>query len=63
MSSKNSLRVKLCQKRIVIMLYLGILRDVGNVILSPTVLIYEIEKDNLILYLTRTGTHSDLFKK
>lgn len=26
-------------------------------------LIYEIEKDNLILYLTRTGTHSDLFKK
>jgi addiction module toxin, RelE/StbE family len=26
-------------------------------------LIYEIEKDELILYLTRTGTHSDLFKK
>ena len=24
-------------------------------------LIYEIEKDTLILYLTRTGTHSDLF--
>ena len=26
-------------------------------------LIYEIENQNLILYLTRTGTHSDLFKK
>ena len=26
-------------------------------------LIYEVENDNLILYLTRTGTHSDLFKK
>lgn len=24
-------------------------------------LIYEIEQDQLILYLTRTGTHSDLF--
>jgi mRNA interferase YafQ len=24
-------------------------------------LIYEIDGDNLILYLTRTGTHSDLF--
>lgn len=24
-------------------------------------LIYEIEEDELILYLTRTGTHSDLF--
>ena len=24
-------------------------------------LIYEIENDELILYLTRTGTHSDLF--
>lgn len=24
-------------------------------------LIYEVEKDELILYLTRTGTHSDLF--
>lgn len=24
-------------------------------------LIYEITNDNLILYLTRTGTHSDLF--
>ncbi len=24
-------------------------------------LIYEIYEDNLILYLTRTGTHSDLF--
>lgn len=24
-------------------------------------LIYEIEGENLILYLTRTGTHSDLF--
>ena len=35
MSSKNSLRVKLCQKRIVTMLYLEISRDVGNVILSP----------------------------
>lgn len=27
------------------------------------VLIYEISKNQLILYLTRTGTHSDLFKK
>lgn len=26
-------------------------------------LIYEIDNDNLYLYLTRTGTHSDLFKK
>ena len=26
-------------------------------------LIYEIENQNLILYRTRTGTHSDLFKK
>lgn len=26
-------------------------------------LIYEIAQENLILYLTRTGTHSDLFKK
>ena len=26
-------------------------------------LIYEVENDNLILYLTRTGSHSDLFKK
>lgn len=25
-------------------------------------LIYEISGDNLILYLTRTGTHSDLFE-
>lgn len=25
-------------------------------------LIYEIDNGNLILYLTRTGTHSDLFK-
>lgn len=25
-------------------------------------LIYEIEGENLILYLTRTGTHSDLFR-
>ena len=25
-------------------------------------LIYEIENDTLLLYLTRTGTHSDLFK-
>ena len=24
-------------------------------------LIYEVEEDELILYLTRTGTHSDLF--
>lgn len=26
-------------------------------------LIYEISDKNLILYLTRTGSHSDLFKK
>jgi len=26
-------------------------------------LIYRISEDNLILYLTRTGSHSDLFKK
>ena len=26
-------------------------------------LIYEIADENLILYLTRTGTHSDLFSK
>lgn len=26
-------------------------------------LIYEIDHGELILYLTRTGTHSDLFKK
>ncbi len=26
-------------------------------------LIYEIYEEELILYLTRTGTHSDLFKK
>jgi len=26
-------------------------------------LIYKIEKDVLTLYLTRTGTHSDLYKK
>ena len=26
-------------------------------------LIYEIAQESLILYLTRTGTHSDLFKK
>ena len=26
-------------------------------------LIYEIDGDELILYLTRTGTHSDLFNK
>ncbi len=26
-------------------------------------LIYEVVNDSLILYLTRTGTHSDLFKK
>ena len=25
-------------------------------------LIYKVSKNNLILYLTRTGTHSDLFK-
>lgn len=25
-------------------------------------LVYEIDNGNLILYLTRTGTHSDLFK-
>ena len=25
-------------------------------------LIYEVDNGNLILYLTRTGTHSDLFK-
>ena len=28
---------------------------------SDWLLIYEIEGDSLILYLTRTGTHSDLF--
>ena len=26
------------------------------------ILIYEVDNGNLILYLTRTGTHSDLFK-
>lgn len=30
-------------------------------ILPDWLLIYEIFEDNLILYLTRTGTHSDLF--
>lgn len=30
---------------------------------SDWLLIYEIAKDDLILYLTRTGTHSDLFNK
>ena len=30
-------------------------------ILPDWLLIYEIENDTLILYLTRTGTHSDLF--
>lgn len=30
---------------------------------SDWLLIYEIDNGNLILYLTRTGTHSDLFKK
>lgn len=29
---------------------------------SDWLLIYEINKSDLILYLTRTGTHSDLFK-
>ncbi|MCR5747414.1 MAG: type II toxin-antitoxin system YafQ family toxin [Lachnospiraceae bacterium] len=31
-------------------------------ILPDWLLIYEYSKDDLILYLTRTGTHSDLFK-
>ncbi|MDD7185979.1 MAG: type II toxin-antitoxin system mRNA interferase toxin, RelE/StbE family, partial [Oscillospiraceae bacterium] len=30
-------------------------------ILPDWLLIYEIADDELILYLTRTGTHSDLF--
>ena len=30
-------------------------------ITSDWLLIYEISEDELILYLTRTGTHSDLF--
>lgn len=30
-------------------------------ILPDWLLIYEIAEDDLILYLTRTGTHSDLF--
>lgn len=29
---------------------------------SDWLLIYEINKNDLILYLTRTGTHSELFK-
>ena len=29
---------------------------------SDWLLIYHIDNDELILYLTRTGTHSDLFK-
>ena len=32
-------------------------------ITSDWLLIYEIDDDTLFLYLTRTGTHSDLFKK
>ncbi len=32
-------------------------------ILPDWLLIYEIDGNALILYLTRTGTHSDLFKK
>ena len=31
-------------------------------ILSDWLLIYEYSDNNLIIYLTRTGTHSDLFK-
>lgn len=31
-------------------------------ITSDWLLIYEISEDELLLYLTRTGTHSDLFK-
>lgn len=30
---------------------------------SNWLLVYEISNEDLILYLTRTGTHSDLFKK
>ena len=32
-------------------------------VIPDWLLIYEIVNDSLILYLTRTGTHSDLFKK
>ena len=32
-------------------------------ITSDWLLVYEINKNTLILYLTRTGTHSDLFGK
>lgn len=32
-------------------------------ITSDWLLVYEINNDELILYLTRTGTHSDLFQK
>ena len=31
-------------------------------ILPDWLLIYQIQNDELILYLTRTGTHSDLFR-
>lgn len=32
-------------------------------ILPDWLLVYEIDADALVLYLMRTGTHSDLFKK
>ena len=32
-------------------------------ITADWLLIYEIENDTLFLYLTRTGTHSDLFER
>ena len=42
----------------------GSLKDFRECHIEPDwLLIYEVENDNLILYLTRTGTHSDLFKK
>lgn len=42
----------------------GNLREFRECHIKPDwLLIYQIHKDELILFLTRTGTHSDLFNK
>jgi len=37
-------------------------KDLKRVITPDWLLVYEIDNGELILYLTRTGTHSDLFQ-
>ena len=59
---KNWQMGRLFQRRTEIIRLQETIQDAGNGHVAPDwLLIYEISHDELILYLTRTGTHSDLF--